>query len=57
MKPAASLLQTESQTKNEDEATDVLNDWTGDRYVKYRQGTEPFPPPHDPEWYKKDTFW
>lgn len=32
------------------------DDWDGDRWVKYPKGQEPFPPPHDPEWYKKDDF-
>ena len=37
----------------------MLGDWTGDKYVKYAKhyGAEPQPNPHDPDWYKKDTFW
>lgn len=35
----------------------MYDDWTGDRWVKYPQGIEPSPAPHDPEWYKKRTFW
>lgn len=54
MKPAQSLAEQQKEGKAKD---DVLGDWTGDRWVKYPYGKEPFPPPHDPDWYKKEVFW
>jgi len=49
IKPAKSFVQT-------DDSDYKYDDWSGDRWVKYARGQEPFPPPHDPEWYKKEDF-
>merc|ERR1719240_1440984 len=54
IKPAKSFVQESVEEPADDYKYD---DWTGDRWVKYPQGREPFPPPHDPEWYKKEDFW
>lgn len=59
--PKASLLQTdlEVEAESKDENDELYNDWTGDKWVKYagKYGVEPYPAPHDPDWYKKNTFW
>ena len=52
-RPYKSFAQADSAQKDDYK----YDDWTGDRWVKYPQGREPFPPPHDPEWYKKEDFW
>lgn len=56
IKPAASLVQRKSKSRDDDGA---LDDWTGDRWAKHwdTYGREPFPPIHNPDWYKGEDFW